>query len=326
MASYWRFFGVPVAGACAALVSATPARADSFVQFIPGFPPNHYCADGADTNGLSASQHIAVHGGTLGLYIGSCRETLVYQGDPFLQQYDAPSQQFIDMPDAAAEYLSAAPTGGLWAVNDIGVISFWKGFTWIHLDGPAGRHPRQIAAASDSRAYVLADPAAGDHCLGGACIWQTVDGGQTWSILRPSIVAAQGAIAIAYDATTGNPWIISNINNQGHVLSFDPSVGRWLDRGLVGLPAYGAIAIAVCEGSPWVIGNATGSNLAGGGGVFTQLTSGGAWVQEGTGQGIQSATDIACDVNDRGPWIINYNGPFPGDKGGDNVWHWVFQR
>lgn len=304
--------------ACTGFIVAAPklAFADDFYTFYPR--DNHsYCADGVEYTSSHASQHIAVAGPVANLpYVMECTED--GPGNAAILHYDGYS--LVSAAGGKAEYISAAPSGNAWIATVEGNLWWGNAGGWWPRSGPAGRQVANVAAVNDSIVYVLALPISGDSCDGGAyCVWETFDGGGSWGMVWTDWDGTLGANALAYDLKAGKAWIA---DGSGHVLSYEYDSYRdmtyWWDRGTTGLPAGGAVALAVWSGVPWVIVNGDGTTV--GGPVFSQDTPAGTWNLRGS---VTHATDIALDYGSGAAWIVEWNPTdWWGQRGTMNVAKW----
>jgi hypothetical protein len=336
------------AAGCAATSLVTNTALADFEPFAEINPAGYYCVDGADYFPFSTTQHVAVAYGNP--FIGSCQELADNGGpgpygppggDDYIEElvYSYTGRfrpiehaQFEQM-GAVAEYLSTSMDGALWAINEepspsdselptANAISVYANGAWtVPAQLPGGRVPDHVAALSATHGFVLGKSAT-DDCAGGECIWE-IYAGYAPSMFASDLDPYLGAIAIAYDDVTGKLW---RVDDQGHVYSLEtwtPAPGNsftyWVDRGVSGLPPDGAIAIAVYDDIPMVIGN-TGDSMSGG--QLYTLSDGGWWYPYGS---LSQVTDVAIDPTSGVAWAVTYNGPQPPttQTNGNNLWHWV---
>jgi hypothetical protein len=317
MRQHWKF--VTFATATLATLATRSAQAD-WLTFNTT-PQMSYCVDGADFTDTHATQHVAACGDDL--FIGTCTET---NSEDDTVDYLATTTNRLGITRTSfkglgvtAEYLSTSSDFALWTVNKEDVISVSGALGWSSIQIPGGRHVLNVAASSGTHAFVLAEPAAGDNCPGGNCIWE-IYLGSTPQIFGSDYDGNLGAIAVAYDGYTGKLW---RLDDQSHVYSLEtwaPAPGEsftyWSDHEPSGVPVLPKTALAVFDGMPLVIGAPT---VVSGGTVFRQVTAGGTWAQQGT---LANVTDIAIDPHAGTTWVVTYNGLEPGQGGGNNLWYW----
>ena len=311
-----RLFVPAVAGVMAVFSFPALARAD-WQPFNPGTP---YCADAKDFSGApyAHEQHMAAGGGQI--FAASCGTTSA--ADPidndWLMEFNVGTGAPTNMNGGAAAFVSGTSAGHVWAVAestnyDVSIgqnpshIFLWNGRWWTQMaEVPGGRRVHDIAATSDGYAYVLADAVGSDSCPGGRCIWS--GNGSSWQPFTTYANGTQGATALAYDASTGKPWIVTD---DGHVRSWAIYYfyGSYYETYFqdMGAPPYGAVSITVLNGVPWVINGA---------GAVYALT-GGSWTQQGTRT---NATDIASDPTTGLIYIIANTGS--SQSNADNIMTW----
>jgi hypothetical protein len=294
---------------------ALPGTAYGSWQTFNPWGGQHYCADSTDFSPLYA-RSISTYGQ---LYMLGCDEDSL--DDAHVYRFDnVQTGNFVDVAGGYLGFISATPNGHAWGMTnsiDNGKIYFTDNQTWRRIafaGGINGRSGVGIVAVDDSQAFVLAS-AQGDQCPGGVCIFQTVDAGNTWQPWGTDWDGYVGAVDIAYDYTTGQPWLLQD---DGHVLrvlyNSGYDVTYTVDVGVAGLPGPGAVRLAVSQGQPWVIADV--SSLAGG---PVYRLAGGQWVQVGD---VVNATDITVNPDYAGQAFIITRDWYQPNRG-QNVMQWV---